>query len=138
MKRAILFGSVFALAVLITALNNFYTPRNTAMAADDAKSIQLAHMVFFSCANAADRDKLVTNCKKYLGEHPGTVYFSVGTRNPDLNREVNDQAYDVALHLVFKDKAAQDVYQDAPRHKQFVDESKALWTKVRVFDSDIR
>jgi len=138
MKRTLLLGSILAMTMLVVAFNHLHTPRNTVMAADEAKQSQLAHMVFFTCANATDRDKLVANCKKYLGEHPGTVHFSVGTRNTELTREVNDQDYDVALHLIFKDKASQDVYQDAPRHKQFVDESKMLWKKVRVFDSDIR
>ena len=35
-----------------------------------------------------------------------------------LAREVNDQGYDVSLHVHFRDKAAHDVYQEHPRHKQ--------------------
>jgi quinol monooxygenase YgiN len=50
---------------------------------------------------------------------------------------VNDLDYDVALHIVFKNKAAHDKYQDAPRHQKFIDENKALWAKVRVFDSNL-
>jgi hypothetical protein len=41
----------------------------------------------------------------------------------------------VALHIIFKDKAAHDRYQDHPRHKQFIEENQANWKKVRVFDS---
>ena len=113
------------------------------MAANEQKAAgsQLAHMVFFTLneSNDANRKRLVDGCKKYLDNHEGVTHFSVGTRNPDLKREgVNDQDYDVALHLVFKDRAAHDRYQDHPRHKAFVEDSKALWSKVRVFDSDIK
>ena len=66
------------------------------------------------------------------------AYFSVGTLNPELKRDVNDRDYDVALHLVFTNRAAHDRYQDHPRHQAFIGECKDLWSKVRVFDSDIR
>jgi hypothetical protein len=81
---------------------------------------------------------MVDACKKYLDGHQGVAYFSVGTRNAELEREVNDRDYDVALHLVFKNKAAHDRYQDHQRHLAFIDECKGLWSKVRVFDSDLR
>ena len=48
---------------------------------------------------------------------------------------MNDQEYDVALHLVFKDKAALEAYLPHARHLEFIDKNKALWSKVRVFDS---
>jgi quinol monooxygenase YgiN len=97
----------------------------------------LSHDVFFTLKDnsAAARQKLVEACKKYLSGHPGTVSFSAGSRAEDLARDVNDKDFDVALHLVFKDKAAHDAYQDAPRHKQFIEENKDNWKKVRVFDS---
>lgn len=98
----------------------------------------LAHMVYFTLAEptAENRAKLVAGCKKHLDKHDGVAYFSVGTLS-DYKREVNDRDYDVALHLVFDNPAAHDVYQDHPRHKAFIDECKSLWKKVRVFDSTI-
>ena len=53
----------------------------------------------------------------------------------DLTRDVNDRDFEVALHLVFKDKASHDKYRSAPRHAQFMAESSDNWKKVRVFDS---
>lgn len=104
-----------------------------------AEEPALAHMVFFTLADRtpANRDALVAGCKKYLTGHEGTVYFSVGTRAEDFKRDVNDLDYDVALHMVFKNKAAHDKYQSAPRHEKFIEENKALWGKVRVFDSNL-
>lgn len=97
----------------------------------------LAHNVYFSLndASPAARDKLIAACKKYLSTHPGTVFFACGSLAQELRRDVNDLAFDVALHLVFENQAAHDVYQDAPLHNQFIDENKANWKQVRVFDS---
>jgi hypothetical protein len=100
---------------------------------------QLAHMVFFTLAedNAANRDTLVAACQQYLSNHDSTVYFSAGAIADDLIREVNDREFDVALHLVFANKAAHDVYQTHPQHLEFIEKNKHLWSGVRVFDSYI-
>ncbi|HEY7158963.1 MAG TPA: Dabb family protein, partial [Gemmataceae bacterium] len=65
----------------------------------------------------------------------GEVFFAAGTLAEDLDRPVNDRDFDVGLHIVFKDKASHDKYQDAKRHKEFIEENKDNWKKVRVFDS---
>jgi hypothetical protein len=100
---------------------------------------QLAHMVFFSLKDNSDGavSKLVGGCKEYLSDHEGTLYFSVGVRAKDMNRDVNDKEFDVALHLVFRDKAAHDKYSTHPRHMKFIEEFKDNWAKVRVFDSRV-
>jgi hypothetical protein len=101
------------------------------------KGPMLAHNVYFALKdNSADaKNKLVAACKKYLSKHPGEVFFAAGTLATELDRPVNDRDFDVALHIVFVDRASHDKYQDAPRHKQFIDENKDNWKKVRVFDS---
>ena len=100
----------------------------------------IGHMVFFTLkeTSPAARQKLVDACKKYLDKHEGTIYFSAGVLSDAFTREVNDRDWDVALHLVFKDKAAHDKYQDHPRHIDFINENKDSWKKVRVFDSEIK
>lgn len=97
----------------------------------------LTHDVYFSLKDKSPeaRDKLIAGCKKYLTGHPGTVWFSAGPLATEFKREVNDQDFDVALHVVFKNKAAHDVYQQAERHLAFIAECQALWSKVRVFDA---
>src|SRR5262249_2972033 len=95
--------------------------------------------VFFSLKDnsPAAKKKLVAAGEKYLSNHPGTVFFACGVLTEELKRDVNDRDFDVALHLVFKDKAAHDQYQEAERHKKFIDENKDNWKKVRVFDSTV-
>lgn len=97
----------------------------------------LVHNVYFTLHDGSDanRQKLVAACEKYLTGHPGTVWFGAGVVCAELNRPVNDLDYDVALHLIFKTMADHDAYQEAPRHVQFIEENKASWKKVRVFDS---
>jgi hypothetical protein len=97
----------------------------------------LVHNVYFSLkeSNDANRKKLVAACDKYLSDHPGTVFYAAGTVS-DLDRSVNDRDWDVGLHVIFKDRASHDAYQDAPKHLKFIEENKDAWAKVRVFDTD--
>jgi hypothetical protein len=141
-QRAMWLGAIVTVVISVAAMVARYSQENSVMAADEkkAKEAQLAHMVFFTLkdSNDANRKRLVEACKKYLNGHEGVVYFSVGTLNDTLKREVNDRDFDVALHLVFRDNAAHDRYQDHARHKSFIEENSALWSRVRVFDSDVK
>jgi hypothetical protein len=100
---------------------------------------QVAHMVYFKLKDNSDASKaqLVAACNKYLSRHEGTVYYSAGVMAQDMNRDVNDRDFDVALNLVFRDKAALDKYATHPRHTEFIEKCKDSWEKVRVFDSYI-
>jgi hypothetical protein len=97
----------------------------------------LAHDVYFSLKDNSPqaKEKLIAACKKYLTDHPGTVRFAVGPRAAEMKREVNDRDFDVALHVVFQNKAAHDQYARAGRHLKFIAETKDNWKRVRVFDS---
>ncbi len=100
----------------------------------------LAHNVYFALNDNSPeaKEKLVAACKKYLSSHSGTVFFACGVLAEDLDREVNVRDFDVALHVIFKTKASHDAYQVAPLHNQFIEENKANWKSVRVFDSLVR
>ena len=132
MKKWILAGFVGGFLAAALASNSLRTTQ-----AADEKAQMLSHDVLFTLKeNTPDnKKKLVEACHKYLKGHPGEAFYSAGVLCEDLKREVNDLGFDVALHIVFKDKAAHDKYQDAPRHLEFIDKNKALWKSVRVFDS---
>ncbi len=104
---------------------------------DDLENAPLAHMVYFSLKEDSEesRQKLIDGCKAHLTDHEGTLGFAVGTIAKEFDREVNDQDFEIALHLVFENKAAHDTYQDHPRHQKFIDDYSDLWANVRVFDS---
>jgi hypothetical protein len=97
----------------------------------------LSHDVYFTLQDASDAaaDRLVVACHKYLKDHPGVLFFAAGRLAPEFQRPVNDRAFQVALHVVFTDKAAHDAYQQAPSHVKFIEENRANWAQVRVFDS---
>jgi hypothetical protein len=99
----------------------------------------LSHAVYFTLKDRSPAAiaALVTSCKKHLTDHPGTVYFSVGTC-ASYDRQVNDRDFDVALEIVFESHAAHDAYQTAERHNQFIAENATTWAKVRVFDVDVK
>lgn len=135
MRKQLLCGSLACLALAgYLALS-----AHNRSEAGGKKGPMLAHMVYFSLKdNSAEaKQKLVAACNKYLSKHPGEVFYGTGTRCEDLDRPVNDKDFDVALHIVFADRAAHDKYQDAKRHKQFINENKDNWKKVRVFDAVI-
>ena len=95
----------------------------------------LAHNVFFTLKDKSGADALVAACKKYLTVQKGIVHFACGKLEAGLTREVNDRDWDVGLHIVFRDLAAHDAYQDSGPHHQFIAENQATWKHVRVFDS---
>jgi hypothetical protein len=100
----------------------------------------IGHMVYFKLKDSTpeSRKKLVDACEKYLADHEGVVFFSAGVIGEEFKRDVNDRDWDVALHLVFADKAAHDTYAVHKEHLKFIDENKANWAKVRVFDSELK
>ena len=127
------------LAVVLAAAAFFLlSPRAESLPADD-QGPMISHDVYFALKdNSADaKKKLVAACKKYLSDHPGTVFFTAGERVEELDRPVNDKEWDVGLHIVFKTKADHDKYQDAAKHKTFIAENQANWKKVRVFDTKV-
>ena len=99
----------------------------------------LAHMVFFNLKDHSkeSRERFIASCEKYLAEHEGALSFSVGTiaEDEDVQEPVSVKDFDVALHVVFENKAAKAKYLKSDRHQKFVDENRASFAGVRVFDS---
>jgi hypothetical protein len=128
------------LAALLTALAVALALALPARAADAeaaAGGARLSHDVYFTLKdNSADaKKKLVEACKKYLTGHDGATSFSAGVRAEELNGPVNDKDFDVALHIVFKDKASYDKYLKSEQHQKFLAENRDGWKQVRVFDA---
>jgi len=100
----------------------------------------IAHMVYFTLNDASPEAslKLVDDCYRYLRKIRGIVFFSAGKLVEDLCRPVNDRDFHVGLHVVFKTRAAHDAYQTDPSHLKFIEQNKANWKQVRVFDSITR
>jgi len=136
MRKQLVYAAAFL--VLVGGLLVLHQPGESA-AAKPGDTL-LSHDVYFTLKDNSGpaKEKLVAACKKYLSKHSGEVFFAAGTRAEDSRREVNDQDFDVALHIVFATAAAQEKYQTAERHKLFIEENLDNWKKVRVFDSVVQ
>lgn len=129
--------AVVALAALTAATWQLLERGTPVMAAEEKQSTMLVHDVYFTLQESTpeNREQLLAACKKYLVDHPGVVLFACGTP-ADLDRPVNDRAWDVGLHVVFASRADHDRYQTAPDHLKFIEENRSTWKQVRVFDTD--
>jgi hypothetical protein len=125
---------VLAVVAALAAAATWEVRRGSAA---DETGPKIVHDVYFALKDGSPdaRQKFMAGCRKYLTEHPGEVYFAVGTVAEDFKRDVNDRDWDVGLHIVFKDRAAHDEYQQSARHKEFVAQNRDAMKKVRVFDT---
>ncbi len=95
-----------------------------------------SHVVIFwtDPANPASADELIAGMEQYLRPIPGALHFHCG-KMVGSHRAVVDQSYQVALNLVFPDKATQDDYQVHPMHLDFIDKVfKKVCVKAVVYD----
>jgi len=104
------------------------------------KPHHLIHDVYFTLNDDSQiaRSKLVDDCYKYLSNHPGIVFFAAGQIVESHQRDVNVRDWQVSLHIVFENKDYHDQYQKAPDHHKFIEENKANWKTVRVFDTFVK
>lgn len=99
----------------------------------------LGHTIFFSLKDPSEENKqaLIEASKQYLSQHPGLVFFAVGTRDENINGMFTDKNYDVALHMVFTGREALGTYAKTDDHQKFVAVSTPLLKGVRIFDSSV-
>ncbi len=97
----------------------------------------LLHHVFFWLKNpesAADREKLIAGIRT-LEKIETVRELHVGIPAATEKREVVDNSFSVSELIFFEDVAGQDIYQEHPIHKKFVEDCSSLWEKVIVYDS---
>jgi len=79
-------------------------------------------------------DALIAGAEKYLRPIPFAQSFHLGRMVPS-HRPVVDQSYQVGLHLLFEDKAAEAAYQVHPLHVEFVEKVfKPNCARATIFD----
>jgi hypothetical protein len=103
----------------------------------DKKKTKLSHHVFFWLKNPnskEDRDKLIAGLRK-LEKIETIRSLQIGVPADTEKRPVVDNSYAVSELMFFDDVAGQNVYQDHPLHKKFIEECSMLWDKVIVYDS---
>ena len=98
---------------------------------------QLAHHVFFWLKNRdskEDLQKLIDGLKT-LDKIESVRKLHIGVPASTEQRPVVDSSYSASELIFFDDVAGQNIYQDHPVHKKFIDQCSHLWEKVVVYDS---
>ena len=99
-------------------------------------STMIAHNVYFTLhenSPAAVR-AMIEDCHRHLAPLPGIVFYAAGTPL-DADPSSSDGGYDVALNVVFQDRAALDAYMTAPEHVELIERHQSNWKDVQAFDS---
>ena len=94
------------------------------------------HIVYFwlkSGTPEVARQQLLQDCQTYLGKISQVRQLYAG-RPANTPRPVVDNSYDVGLCVALDDRAAHDIYQDHPLHKEFIARNSAHWQRVQVYD----
>ena len=98
---------------------------------------QLAHHVFFWLKNRdskEDLNKLIAGLRT-LEKIESVRKLHIGVPASTEKRPVVDSSYSASELIFFDDVAGQNIYQEHPVHKKFVEQCSHLWEKVIVYDS---
>jgi len=115
----------------------FAIPSLNVNAQNNMKNVNFRHVVYFwlnKPEDASQRKQFLANLKEFISgmNNIQDVFIGVPANTP---REVVDNSYQYSLNLGFENKAEQDIYQDHPLHKKFIEKTAHLWNRVVVYDS---
>ena len=98
---------------------------------------KLVHHVFFWLKrpdSKEDLNKLLAGLRT-LAKIESVRGIHIGVPASTEKRPVVDATYSASEILFFDDVAGQNVYQEHPIHKEFVDKCSHLWERVVVYDT---
>lgn len=98
---------------------------------------QLTHHVFFWLKNPnskEDLNKLIEGLKT-LEKIDSVKKLLVGVPASTEKRDVVDSSFSVSELMFFDDVEGQNIYQEHPIHKKFIEQCSPLWENVIVYDS---
>lgn len=112
-------------------------PFTSLKAQNQMKKVNFRHVVYFWLNNPEDtseRKLFLNNLKEFINSMNNIQDAFIGAP-ANTKRDVVDNSYQYSLNLGFENKAEQDIYQDHPLHKKFIEKSAHLWNRVLVYDS---
>ncbi|MCO4294472.1 Dabb family protein [Solitalea sp. MAHUQ-68] len=93
------------------------------------------HVLFWLKADTTEEQKAAFRKGLESLEKVETIKsIYIGTPAP-IERAVVDTTYTFSLMVVFEDLAGHDVYQVHPVHKSFLEEFRAFFEKVVIYDA---
>ena len=96
------------------------------------------HSVFFRLSDrtASTRQSFVDLTWQLLATgHPGMLSCTIGLRDEQMQRTVNDQRFDISLDMIFESRQSYDAYRDHPQHQEWVARAGNMSPERLVFDS---
>ena len=126
---------LFSILLLVLAISLFTTCRN-----DQTNKFceqPFVHHVFFWLNNpedTGDRAEFEKGIEELL-EVPQIKSYHFGEPAATARRDGVDGSYTYSYMVFFEDKESQDIYQEHPIHRKFIDEYQHLWKKVQVYDA---
>jgi len=98
---------------------------------------RVVHSVYLTLKDDSPqaRQELIASCYGYLLPIEGVDFLAAGQRDESLTRDANDQDFDVALTIVFRNRAALDAYLPDARHQALLATHRDNLEHIRVFDS---
>ncbi len=130
-------GSLAALFALSSATGNAdLSGKSFDTASPSTAQGDFLHVVFFWLINDKPETKnsFLSELKKFI-DHVDLIKTRHIGSPADTSREVIDSTYSYSLILSFDSKKEQDLYQEHPLHKEFIENASSLWEKVLVYDS---
>lgn len=98
---------------------------------------RFVHMVFFWMKDPEDTKTIkqfMNGTETFFKQVEVIKTYHIGTP-AGTPRDVVDSSYQVSLVVTFDSKEDQDVYQAHQAHLDYIEQYKALWERVQVYDS---
>lgn len=112
----------------------------TLTAAPAGEEVELvSHSVYFTLKEPTKEniDRVIASCRKYSSRYEGRIFFACGER-ASATGPYKDKDFHVTQTLIFRGRDALEKYMKGEARQQFVAECKPFWSKVRVFETNLR
>lgn len=103
----------------------------------EMESTPLIHTVYFWLVDdvTEDRKKAFEQALQDLSKVPSIDKYYWGVPAKTADRDVTEKSYDYAINVFFDSVEDEAAYQIDPLHLKFVEENKALFKEVIVYDN---
>jgi hypothetical protein len=94
------------------------------------------HQVFFRLADRTPEtsDTFMRLCRELLSRHPGLEQFTLGFRDVEMQRSVNDQQFDLSMTMIFDSIESYNLYRQHEDHHRWITLAGSMSVGRRVYD----
>lgn len=97
----------------------------------------IIHSVYFKLKDKSPEvyQAFLEDTKNFGQNIPGIDFLKVGTVIPEVEGEIYDKDFDVALVSIFPDQDALNRYLGHADHLDYCERNGGNWESIRVFDA---